>query len=237
MLQAPPKNRFFVTGTDTDAGKTLVTVAFLTLCKRLGHSVAGMKPIAAGATLELGRWVNEDALQLLEAGSSRVPYEVINPFCFAPPIAPHIAARLEGIPLTAQLIAERCTPFLNSAFDYGFIEGAGGWRVPLNETETYADVVAKLKLPVILVVGLKLGCLNHALLTMEAIEHDGLQLAGWVGNQVHSVPMSRMEENLDSLRERLSAPCLGIVPFIPAGNLGQEAAGYISLPKVTELPA
>ncbi len=227
---------FFVTGTDTDVGKTLVTAAFLALCREKGFTVSAMKPVAAGAESRDGELKNTDALVLQEGSTVRQPYSIVNPVCLAQPIAPHIAAAQVGRLLDARQVVLQCRKFMAVPADYCFIEGAGGWRVPLNFEETYADVVTQLDIPVILVIGLKLGCLNHALLTAEAIQNAGGRLAGWVGNQCQRQPMAGQQANVDTLRHMLKVPCLGVVPYIEGGAPYQAASGYLSLPPVTESP-
>lgn len=219
---------YFVTGTDTDVGKTLVTAALLARAGAMGLRTLALKPVAAGAEHTGEGLRNSDALLLQGAANQPCVYNEINPFCLEPAIAPHIAAREAGIVLDAITVAARCRPILDRAVDLLLVEGAGGWRVPLNDRETFADLARILGCPVILVVGMKLGCINHALLTAEAIRADGLELAGWVTNRV--VPaMSRYRENRDTLIQRLGAPLLGEVPFIPGGDY-RQAAQWLALP-------
>ncbi|PID43192.1 MAG: dethiobiotin synthase [Proteobacteria bacterium] len=222
---------FFVTGTDTDAGKTLVTTALLCACKEKQLKALGMKPVAAGGSA--GGSVNEDALSLQRYSSSRLACDQVNPFFFAPAIAPHIAADQSGVPLDASRVIEKCRAFMDLDSDVIFIEGAGGWRVPLNETENFSDVVKGIGCEVILVVGLKLGCLNHAILTAEAIASDGLKLAGWVGSVCSGEPMRAFSENVATLKARMPCDCLGVIPFIDSPAPECVAKDYISLPFVT----
>jgi dethiobiotin synthetase len=204
------KKAWFVTGTDTEVGKTAISCALLELAAGAGLRTAAVKPVAAGCD-EHGQ--NEDALSLMQSMSEKMDYSQVNPVALEAAIAPHIAAELEGRRLQAHRLAGLCRGVMSGGADFVLIEGAGGWRVPLNPRETLADVAIQLQAPVILVVGMRLGCINHALLTAEAIRRDGLTLAGWVANQ----PGERMgchEENLATLGSLLSAPLLGEVPFL-----------------------
>lgn len=204
------KQNVFVTGTDTGVGKTHICCQLLTEAAKQGKKTLGLKPLAAGAEQTAAGLRNSDALALQEASSVRLPYEQVNPFCFAEPIAPHIAAAQHGVVLSAALIAHQIqTVISDTDADFVVIEGAGGWRVPLNDTETLADVVKLLQLPVILVVGMKLGCLNHALLTAEAIQSDGLALAGWIANDLGE-PMPSLQQNRATI-----ASALGVSPLQP----------------------
>ena len=212
---------FYVTGTDTEVGKTFVSCALLHAVRQSGVSALGLKPVAAGCEHSAGGLRNEDAIALIDAVgglASRLRYEDINPIALEPPVAPHIAAREAGVSLSAAALADHCRSLL---LDDGLtlVEGAGGWLVPLNETETLADFARQLGLSVILVVGLRLGCINHALLSAESIERAGLTLAGWVGNEMPE-GMSRQAENLQTLKARLPAPCLGIVPRLAHASDG-----------------
>lgn len=199
---------FFIAGTDTDAGKTFVACQLLRAAQQRGLRTLGLKPLAAGAEKTAAGLRNSDALLLQKNSSLQLPYSAINPFCFAEAIAPHIAAEKNAVRLAAHTIAQTIRHTVdNTAFDYAVIEGAGGWRVPLNEQETLADVVKQLNLPVILVVGMKLGCLNHALLTAEAMTRDGITLHSWVANDLGN-PMPYWQENIAALEQRMPAPRL-----------------------------
>lgn len=204
---------YFVTGTDTEVGKTFVSSALLARARGQGLSTAAIKPIASGAELINGQWRNEDGLALWQQCSLPLCYEEINPILFKPAIAPHIAAQQAKQAVSVNLLAGYCQRVLAMQADFTLIEGAGGWRVPVNETETLADLAKELNLPVILVVGMRLGCINHAILSAEAILRDGLSLAGWVANRVTS-HMNVYEENLATLERLLPAPCIGRVPFV-----------------------
>lgn len=202
---------YFIAGTDTDVGKTTVAAGLLHAAQLAGLSTLGAKPVASGCEVTPKGLRNADALALIAQSSIKLPYEQINPFAFEPAIAPHLAAREADIELSVQGLLGPMREILARQADFTLIEGAGGWRVPLSHHANLSDLAVALKLPVILVVGVRLGCINHALLSAEAIARDGLQLAGWVANIIDS-RTSRLEENLASLAERLPAPCLGRVP-------------------------
>lgn len=217
---------YFVTGTDTDAGKTLIASALLLKAQQNGLATLGLKPVAAGGAMDGEQLCNEDALLLMAQSSVKLPYELVNPVLLREPMAPHIAAQREG----KRLSADKIVGFYRGAVmglrgetkpDLCLVEGAGGWRVPLNNSITMAEVAKLLQLPVVLVVGLKLGCLNHAILTAEAIARDGLVLAGWVASQTDP-QMTVVDENLTTLARYINAPCLGFVP--PLADPSPEAA-------------
>lgn len=194
----------FVTGTDTGVGKTLVAQSLLAALAGAGRRAIGMKPVASGcrSTAEGPRC--EDAERLAAASILKVPYEAINPFAYVPPVAPHLAARAEGRPIDVDLIDRRFRDLAQEA-DFVVVEGVGGWRVPIGAERTMADVATRLELPVLLVVGVRLGCLNHALLTVEAIARDGCRLAGWVANRVDP-GMTWAEATEEALAARLGPP-------------------------------
>ncbi len=202
---------YFVTGTDTEIGKTTIAAGLLRAARRQGLSTAAAKPVASGCDQTPDGLRNGDALALLGECSLPFRYEEVNPLAFAPAIAPHLAAREAGVDLSVAALAAPVRQVLARGADFTLVEGAGGWRVPLAGAETLSDLPIALGLPVVLVVGVRLGCINHALLTVEAILRDGLVLAGWVANVVDPAT-SRLEENLATLAERLPAPCLGRVP-------------------------
>jgi len=202
---------WFVTGTDTGVGKTLVATAILELAAQAGLRTVGVKPVAAGCEWLAGGLVNPDALMLQAAATIELEYAQVNPVALEPAIAPHIAAALEGRPLSAEDLLRHCAALPPS--DLLVAEGAGGWLVPLNETDTLADVATGLQSRIILVVGMRLGCLNHALLTAAAVRARGLELAGWVGNCIEK-DMPELERNLATLGQRLDAPCLGSIPWL-----------------------
>lgn len=208
---------FFVTGTDTGVGKSRASAALLHALAGRGLRVVGMKPVAAGAEADAqGLLQNDDVLALRAASNVRVPSSLDNPFCLADPVSPHIAARNAGTPIDIGLIADRFKR-LQAAADAVVVEGAGGFLVPLSDTQTGADLAQALGLPVILVVGLRLGCLNHALLTRHAIRASGLPLAGWICNRLDP-EMPEQQANLDYLRAQLAAPLLADWPFVPAAR-------------------
>jgi dethiobiotin synthetase len=201
----------FITGTDTEVGKTVVSVALVRALVEAGLRTAVMKPIAAGAEATPDGLRNSDALELMAAANVAAPYDTINPYCLPLPASPHIAAEQAGIRIERERIVQALKR-LSSQSDVVVVEGAGGWYAPIGDTETMADVAAWLDVPVVLVVGLRLGCLSHALLTAEAIRSCGLRLAGWIGN--HRQPrFDHAAANIAALESRLPAPLLGIVPF------------------------
>jgi len=206
------RKAFFIAGTDTNVGKTLVAAGLLIAAKNNDLTTAALKPLAAGCEKTDAGLRNADALLLQSVMTLPLAYEQINPVALEAAIAPHIAAQQERRVLSADRLAGFCRGSLNQA-DFTLVEGAGGWRVPLNPQETLADVAKILRLPVILVVGVRLGCINHALLTMEAIRSDGLPLAGWVANCIDA-DMPALQENIHSLMVRIPAPCLGVVPWL-----------------------
>lgn len=224
--------RFFVTGTNTGVGKTLVTSALLCAARQQGLRTIGLKPVAAGCELTEEGLCNEDALALQAQSSLPLSYAQINPVALAPAIAPHIAAARENRRLSADRLAGFCRGSMMLPSDLLLVEGAGGWRVPLNERETFADLVKILQLPVILVVGMELGCINHALLTAEAIRRDGLELAGWVANSV-TPEMDCYEDNLASLQQRLDCPLIAELPFL-ADNCVEQAATHVAIDQLLQ---
>jgi dethiobiotin synthetase len=215
---------YFVTGTDTEVGKTYATCALLRLAHGRGLRALGMKPVAAGVDAG-GR--NEDVEQLIAASSFAAPRELVNPYCFEAPVAPHIAAAIEGTGIDPGRIAAAARDLAADA-DLLLVEGVGGFRVPLGDDIDTADLAVRLGLPVILVVGLRLGCLNHALLTAEAIRSRGLKLAGWIANGIDP-DMPWPEENITALKERLGAPLLGFLPWQDAAE-PMSAAEHLALP-------
>jgi dethiobiotin synthetase len=210
--QSPATGRgFFVTGTDTGVGKTLVTCALLHAFAARGARVVGMKPVAAGARQSADGLRNDDVEQILAAGNVAAPRQLVNPYCFEPPIAPHIAAREAGIEIEFQRI-EHAYRELTQLADVVIVEGAGGFYVPLNARENTADLAQRLGLPVLLVVGIRLGCLNHALLTAPAVHACGLALSGWVANHVDS-QMAHADANVAALTERFAMPPVAHIGF------------------------
>ncbi len=205
---------FFVTGTDTDVGKTVVTAGLLAAANARGLTTAALKPVAAGCEPTPEGLRNADALLLQRTASIALDYDEVNPIAFAPAIAPHIAAARAGRRLSLSQLVGFCRGPLMRRADLTLIEGAGGWRVPLGPQLLLSALPRELGLPVVLVVGMRLGCLNHALLTAEAIARDGLRLAGWVANRIDPA-MSGYDDNVATLRALFRAPCLGEIPHLP----------------------
>lgn len=219
--------RYFVTGTDTEIGKTTIAAGLLHAARLQGLTTAAVKPIAAGCMRTLEGLRNDDAVTLQAECEPPLDYALLNPVALEPAIAPHIAAAEVGLDLTARQLAETCKQVFQRNADLTLVEGAGGWRVPLNDTQTLADLAIELAEPVILVVGLRLGCINHALLTVEAIAADGLPLAGWVANQVDP-QMDRQQSNLETLKRLMPAPLLGVVPRL-ASVATADVARYLQV--------
>ena len=209
---------FFIAGTDTEIGKTAITAALTQLAAQSGLRAAAIKPLAAGQDCVDGRWVNEDVLRLRAASNMDLRDDEVGPLQLRTPCAPHIAARLEGRTISRDSLLAAVRGVAARA-DIAFVEGVGGFRVPLVPGWDTADLAVDLGLPVVLVVGLRLGCINHALLTAQAIRARGLALAGWVGNTVDAT-QPHQADNLTALADRLNAPCWGVVP-----RLGGSAPG------------
>jgi len=205
------KQAYFITATDTDAGKTYIASALVRHFAQQGLKSVGMKPIAAGCEWVDGKLQNSDVHQLTQASNVDAPLSLINPYTFQPPIAPHIAARQVGVEIALDKIQQAFVQ-LSQLADVVIVEGAGGFLVPLNDTQTMADLAASLNIPVILVVGMRLGCINHALLSVQAIQASGLTLAGWVANQIDP-NMAMLAENIQTLKQRINAPCLAEVAW------------------------
>ncbi len=216
---------FFITGTDTEIGKTWISCGLMSALTQQGLRVVGMKPVASGCLRTPQGMRNEDALRLQALSSLEASYEDINPYAFEPAIAPHIAAREAGVSICFQTIQKTAERLADEA-DYLTVEGVGGWRVPLGDDGDVAALAKVLRLPVVLTVGVRLGCINHALLSAEAIQADGLSLAGWVGNIIDPVAPC-LEDNLQALRNGIQAPCLGVVPFLSEYN-PERLAGYLN---------
>ncbi|UVW28709.1 dethiobiotin synthase [Massilia sp. H6] len=220
----------FVTGTDTEIGKTLVSSAILYKLAHSGRRACGMKPVAAGASMVDGELRNEDADMLRAAGNVHLPSSITTPFMLREAAAPHIAAALEGVTIEAVPILAAYTE-IQAASDAVVVEGVGGFRVPFNDDFDSADLAAQLNLPVVLVVGMRLGCISHALLTVEAIVARGLVLAGWVANTVDP-DMRFARENIDALEQRIPAPLLGHLPRLdhPTAAAAAEFIDLAGLP-------
>lgn len=214
------KKRYFIAGTDAGVGKTKVSQMLLRSAAQRSLSTLGLKPVAAGAEQIGGQWRNSDALALMAASSVELDYAQVNPVLLKEPIAPLLSAVQEKKRLSVQTVSGYCRgTFMTAQADFVIVEGVGGWREPLNFNETMADVAKDLKLDVILVVGMKLGCLNHALLTAEAIERDGLKLAGWIANCIDP-EMTLRNENIQTLQRMLRVPLIGVIPYL---NEGEDA--------------
>jgi dethiobiotin synthetase len=229
-LGVPSRFACFVTGTDTEIGKTLISSALLYALVQRGVRACGMKPVAAGAELREGRLHNDDCDQLEAAGNVHLPQSITTPFLLKEPAAPHIAAALEGVAIDPVPILAAFLEIV-AASDATVVEGVGGFRVPLTDTYDTADLAQQLDLPVILVVGMRLGCINHALLTVEAIAARGLKLIGWVANTLET-EMAFADENIAALAARIPAPLLGRVPRLdtPSAAACAEYLDFTGLP-------
>ncbi|MCX7514541.1 dethiobiotin synthase [Frateuria sp. STR12] len=201
----------FIAGTDTGIGKTHAACTLIHALRLRGLRTCGMKPVASGCLETPGGRRNEDALALQAAGSKPLPYEAINPVALREPLSPHLAARLEGVTI-AMAPLRAAFEHLQTTHDRVVVEGVGGWMVPLAPGLLASEIPRQWDLPVVLVVGLRLGCLNHALLSARAILADGCRLAGWIGNRIDPA-MAAVEDNLETLRGMLPAPCLGVLPY------------------------
>lgn len=217
----------FITGTDTEVGKTTIAAGLAARWTDAGVKVGVMKPVASGSERRDGCLRNPDAEALIAAAKRKLDYSLVNPCAFEPAIAPHIAAARAGVDIEARKILD-CYRQLEADSDVVIVEGVGGFRVPLGAGFDTADLAVALDLPVILVVGLRLGCINHALLTAEAVERRGLELAGWVATAVDP-DMACREENLASLRTGLPATCLGVVPYLDS-PIHATVATYLETP-------
>lgn len=227
---------FFITGTDTGVGKTLITCALMVALRERGIHVAPMKPVAAGVeaspvgTNDDDQILNDDVAQMLSVYGKPIDAHIVNPYCFGEAIAPHLAAQHEGRTIDLKNI-DAAFQSLARNHDTVLVEGAGGFLVPLSATESMSVLPARLGLDVILVVGMRLGCLNHALLTVEAIHVRGIKLAGWVANTIDP-HMNCFTENIETLKQIIAAPCLGIVGYLPANKIRNnvdEAASNLEI--------
>jgi dethiobiotin synthetase len=218
---------YFITGTDTGVGKTVIASAVLYRLSQSGLQAVGMKPVAAGCIRNTdGSLLSEDVAMLMSAGNVVAPLQLHNPYAFEVPIAPHIAAATAGVEIRKQPVIDAFNTLKGMA-EAIVVEGVGGFRVPLARGFDTADLAKELALPLILVVGMRLGCLNHALLTVEAIHARGLTLAGWIANRIDR-EMPAYEENIKALEELIEAPCLGKVPYLPEPNY-KITAEYLRL--------
>jgi dethiobiotin synthetase len=205
-----PNAAYFVAGTDTSVGKTRVTTALLRVLRQSGLKVAGMKPVAAGAERRNDRWINEDADLISSSSAQSTPYDQLNPYCLPEPLSPHIAANRTGIRIDPAVI-QRHFDAIRADHELTLVEGAGGWFAPISLDQTMADVALRLELPVVLVVGIRLGALNHAQLTYRAIRASGLVFAGWIGSVLQK-DFPALPENLALLEHALGAPALAVLP-------------------------
>ena len=218
------KTGYFVTGTDTEVGKTLVSGALILKLRELGRNAVGFKPVVAGTYQgQNGEYINED-IETLQVASNLPRTQSICPFVLDTPAAPHIVAKANGIELNVNKLLKSFTSIQNEN-DFVVVEGAGGLIVPLNDHESLADFAQKIDLPIIVVVGMKLGCLNHALLTIEAIKTRKMKIAGWVANAL-AQEMSLLNENIQSLQDRIDAPFLGMIPTLPLALQKQNNSPY-----------
>ncbi len=219
----------FVTGTDTDCGKTRISLGLMAALQGRGLRVLGMKPVASGCQTGQDGLRSADALALLAQGSHQVPYALANPYALAPPIAPHIAAGEAGLTIDVAPIAAAYLALAGQA-DWVIVEGVGGWRVPLGPTLSVSDLPLALDLPVVMVTGLRLGCINHSLLTAESIRTCGASLVGWIANQIDP-DMLAPEQNLATLAALIDAPCLGVVPHM-ADPTPEGVAAYLDVERL-----
>lgn len=205
------KKGFFITGTDTDVGKTVTALSLMQALQYKGYRVGGFKPVSAGCKRTADGLINDDAKLLQQDSSLNLPYSIVNPFAFEPPIAPHIAAEQAGVTINLEQI-QSCYTQIASQNDLVIVEGAGGWLVPISDEQTMADVARALDLPVILVIGIRLGCLNHGMLTMHSILSSDLACSGWIAN--HLAPESTTsKENVRYLQQHFDAPLIAQLPF------------------------
>lgn len=220
----------FVAGTDTGVGKTEISLALIKLFQAKGVRINAMKPVSSGCHISRqGILVNEDALQLQQVSTHRFDLQNINPYAFEPAIAPHIAAREANVNICLNHIKSEYYK-ISEQSDLVLVEGVGGWNVPLGAQKTMQDLVQALDLSVILVVGMRLGCLNHAILTYQAIINAGLSCVAWVANVTDS-HMLRVKENFNYLREQLDCPCLGLIPYLDESNI-KDIEAYLDLSKI-----
>ncbi|MCE0496209.1 dethiobiotin synthase [Vibrio salinus] len=219
-------NAFFIAGTDTDVGKTVASKAILQALSAKGISTLGYKPIAAGCEETPEGRRNSDALHLMKAASSEADYNDVNPYTLLLPTSPHIAAKHENVTIEFDVLSEKLAKHKANA-DSVLVEGAGGWRVPVSDDNYLSSWVKKEQLPVVLVVGIQLGCLNHAKLTAEAIRADGLNIVGWVANRINP-GTEHYAEIIELLEKEIDAPKLGEIPYVPSAKRS-ELGKYINV--------
>ena len=219
----------FVTGTDTGVGKTLCAAGILALYRQQGFSTIAMKPVASGCEQTQDGLRNEDALLLMQHMTEAADYNEVNPYAFLPPMAPHLAAAKNNQQIESEALHAQAEALARRA-DRIVIEGAGGWLAPLNEQQTFADLAIQFDLPVVLVVGIRLGCLNHALLTIENMLHRHVKVAGWIANTglENTEDCIDIDENINTLKTRIAAPLLGKIPHINDQNI-LSIASYLTL--------
>ena len=222
-----PMDRLFVTGTDTGVGKTVASAALLHAFRARGLRAAGMKPVASGCTSTPDGWRNDDALALQAASDPVPPYDDLNPYALPAPLAPEIAARDAGVDVQLGVLVSAFDR-LHPLADVVLVEGVGGWAAPLTGTLDQRHLAQELRLPVVLVVGMRLGCINHARLSARAIQDDGARLVGWIANEVDP-DMERRDENFALLSARLPVPCWGRLPYVPDADARLMAA-HLSVP-------
>lgn len=213
------KQQFFITGTDTEIGKTWCSVTLMHYFQGQGRSAIGMKPVASGCQWVDGQLKNEDALMLQEHASVHVPYPLVNPYAFEQPVSPHIASIKAGQSIELSFIKQGLDAIKNRA-DVVIVEGVGGWMAPLNTTEDVSDLALALQIPIILVVGIRLGCINHAKLTYSAIKAKGVHCSGWIANCTQA-DMLAQEHNIQTIKAYIDAPLLGELAFCPEADFAK----------------
>ncbi|EGR1124183.1 dethiobiotin synthase [Vibrio cholerae] len=229
---SPMRNAIFIAGTDTDVGKTVASKAILQALATHNIATIGYKPVAAGSDKTEFGYRNSDALHLMKAATVDVPYEDVNPYALVLPTSPHIAAKHENVTIDYALLSNKLSKHKQNA-ELVVVEGAGGWRVPTSDSDCLSTWVKQERLPVILVVGIKLGCLSHAILTAEAIRADGLELVGWIANRINP-GTEHYAEIIEHLEGRLGTPKLGEIPYMPKAKR-QELGKFIQLDHLLEL--
>ncbi|WP_047682989.1 MULTISPECIES: dethiobiotin synthase [Xenorhabdus] len=220
-------NKYFLTGTDTEVGKTVVSCALLQAANKKGYQTAGYKPVASGSEITSEGVRNRDALALQYNSSVSLSYQEVNPLVFVEPTSPHIISAELNQPIEFTVISQGLEELAVKA-NWVLIEGAGGWYTPLSENTTFADWVVQEKLPVILTVGIKLGCINHAVLTAKVIQGSGLELVGWIANEIEPAG-KRQAEYLATLKRMISAPLLGVIPHLSDSDKKNNIGEYINI--------
>ncbi|MDE9431559.1 dethiobiotin synthase [Xenorhabdus bovienii] len=220
-------NKYFLTGTDTEVGKTVVSCALLQAANKQGYQTAGYKPVASGSEITSEGIRNGDALALQRNSSVSLTYQEVNPLVFVEPTSPHIVSAELNQPIEFEVMSQGLEK-LAAKSDWVLVEGAGGWYTPLSENTTFADWVIQEKLPVILTVGVKLGCINHAVLTAKAIQHSGLRLVGWIANEIEPAG-KRQTAYLETLERMIPAPLLGVIPHLSESSDNNNIGEYINI--------